>query len=163
MVSPAPPLASACGCYLNTTLLFCLTAALLLCLPLAEDSAAQPRPPSAPPALESNMDGPKPVLRPLEGTARFEILQHEIDRRNFRFGAGAERIALRCPAGNSAPLGFPLPPAPVIEELRVGVWLLCNRPGAQVAATVALPRSIDPETGQPRVLLVRGRAVSGNN
>ena len=128
-----------------------LTAALLVCLHLAGAAAAQPRP-----AWESNLDGEALVLRPLEGTARFEILQHQVDRSSFRFGAGAERIALRCPPGNSAPLGFTLPPAPVIDELRVGVWVLCNRPGAQLAATVVLPRSTDPETSQPRALLVRG-------
>lgn len=133
-----------------------LLAALLVSLLTAGKAAAQPGPPAASPALESNLDGDALVLHPLEGTARFEILQHQIDRRSFRYGAGAERITLQCPPGNSAPLGFTLPPAPVIDELRIGVWAYCNRPGAQLAATVLLPRSVDPETGQPRTLLVRG-------
>lgn len=108
------------------------------------------------PAVEYNFDGVAPLLRPLEGIARFQIVDHQIDRQNFRHGTGSERLTLRCPAGASAPLGFTLPPAPVISEFRGEVWLYCNRPGAQLAATVVLPRTIAPDTGQPRTLVVRG-------
>ena len=93
-------------------LIFCLNFAL-------EKTVAQPRQPSTPAALQTDMDGSAPVLLPLKGTARFRILQHQIDRRYFRFGSGAERVALSCPAGNSAPLAYPIPRAPGIGEFRV--------------------------------------------
>ena len=56
----------------------------------------------------------------------------------------------------TAQLGYDIPPAPVIQELQLSAWVLCNRPGAQMAATVVLPRSVDPRTGKPRELLLRG-------
>ena len=105
------------------------------------------------------MDGPTPVLQPLKASVRFDVLQQQIDRRNFRFGSGSERVSLSCPAGNSAPLAFPMPKTPVIGEFRAGLWVLSNRPGVQLAATVVLPRTINPETGQPRELLVRGSTI----
>ena len=43
----------------------------------------------------------------------------------------------------------------MLGETRLSAWVSCNRPGAQLAATVVLPRAIDPETGEPRRLLIR--------
>ncbi len=125
----------------------------------ASETVAQPRQHATPPARQTDMDGPDPVLVPLKGSVRFEILQQQIDRRNFRFGVGSERVSLRCPSGNSAPLAYPLPRSPVISEFRSDLWVLCNRPGVQLAATVVLPRSINPETGLPHELLVRGSTI----
>ena len=137
-----------------------LLVGLIFCLNFAtEKTVAQPRQPSTPAALQTDMDGPAPVLLPLKGTARFRILQQQIDRRNFRFGSGSERIALSCPAGNSAPLAYSLPRAPVIDEFRVDLWVLSNRPGVQLAATIVLPRSINPDTGLPYELLVRSSTI----
>jgi len=92
------------------------------------------------PALLDNMDGQKEA----------------VDRQHYRFGSGAERIRLSCPSGSSALLAYPLPHAPVIGELRVTAWVLCNRPGMQLAATVVLPRSTNTATGRPYEILVRG-------
>jgi len=134
--------------YLNLKrLLFCLLCLALPCLAAAE------APP--PPALLDNMDGQETILRHLPGTVRTEIIHQSVDRRLYRFGTGAERIRLACPAGNSALLAYQLPQAPVIAELRVSAWVLCNRPGMQLAATVVLPRSINVSTGRPHELLVR--------
>src|SRR5690606_14465835 len=47
------------------------------------------------------------------------------------------------------------PAAIVLSETRLTAWVSCNRPGAQLAATVVLPRAIDEETGEPRRLLIR--------
>jgi len=108
------------------------------------------------PALLDNMDGQKTILKHLPGSARTEIVEQSVDRQHYRFGSGAERIRLACPSGNSALLAYQLPHAPVIGELRVNAWVLCNRPGMQLAATVVLPRSINSSTGRPYEILVRG-------
>ncbi len=108
------------------------------------------------PALLDNMDGPTPILKPLVGAVGMEVLHHAVDRQLYRFGTGAERIRLVAPAGNSAQLAYRLPNTPVIGELRVAAWVLCNRPGMQLAATVVLPRSKNSSTGRPYELLVRG-------
>ena len=47
--------------------------------------------------------------------------------------------------------------------MRLAASISCNRPGAQLAATVVLPRSPDPETGAPRQLLIRsGKIAAGS-
>ncbi|NOY29653.1 MAG: hypothetical protein GXP28_05610 [Planctomycetes bacterium] len=116
--------------------------------------AAGDSPPA--PALLDNMDGQKTILKHLPGVVRTEIVHQAVDRQHYRFGSGAERIRLACPSGSSALLAYPLPHAPVINELRVSAWVLCNRPGMQVAATVVLPRSVNLSTGRPYEILVRG-------
>jgi hypothetical protein len=67
----------------------------------------------------------------------------------------AERIEYECPPGAAAWFWRQVPPATVIDELRIAVALRSDQPGLQVVAEVVLPRSTDPTTGQPRRLLVR--------
>jgi len=117
-------------------------------------AAAGDSPPA--PALLDNMDGQETILKHLPGAVRTEIVHQSVDRQHYRFGSGAERIRVACPSGSSALLAYPLPRAPVIEELRVSAWMLCNRPGMQLAATVVLPRSLNDSTGRPYEILVRG-------
>ncbi len=106
-----------------------------------------------------NMDGKETILKHLPGMVRTDIIHQSVDRRLYRFGTGAERIRLTCPAGNSALLAYQLPRAPVIAEFRVSAWVLCNRPGMQLAATVVLPRSINVSTGRPYEILVRSGSL----
>ncbi len=114
---------------------------------------------SAKPALLDNMDGQTPVLLPLLADSGFSVGQRVIDRKSFRHGNGAERILLRGPAGRTAQLAYPLPPAPVIRELRIAAEVVSNRPGIQLAARVVLPRSTDRTTGRPFELLIRGGKI----
>lgn len=109
----------------------------------------------AEPALSTSFDEEPVSLQVRTGTAHFQVLLHQIDKKQHQFGKGSERISIRCPAGHTAPFAFPISSAPVIEEFRATMWLFCNRPGTQLAATVVLPRSINPATGKPHKLLVR--------
>ncbi len=102
------------------------------------------------------MDGQKTILQRLASTVRTEVVYHAVDRQFHRFGSGSERIRVACPAGASAPWAYPLPNTPVLNELRFSSWVMCNRPGMQLAANVVLPRSKDPSTGRPFEILVRG-------
>jgi len=111
------------------------------------------------PALQDNMDGQRGVLLWAADNPNLRILRHEIDRREFRQGTGSEHVSLRYPAGISAPLAYRIPPAIVIDELRLIAKIRSNRPGVRIAATVMLPRSIDPATGKPKTILVRGKAI----
>ena len=134
----------------------------LMVVPLGAKGQAPP--PSAAPALTDNMDRKAPVLQPLTTGTRFTIEQRTIDRNVFRHGSGSERILLHGPAGQTAQLVFSLPPAPVIQELRLYADVLTNRAGVQLAARVVLPRSTDHATGRPFELLVRGGKIgSGGN
>ena len=111
------------------------------------------------PALRDNMDGQKTILQPLPGKVRTEVIYQAIDRQFHRFGSGSERLRIACPAGNSAYLAYQLPNTPVLNELRFASWVMCNRPGMQLAANVVLPRSKDPSTGKPFEILVRGGSL----
>ncbi|HMP07627.1 MAG TPA: hypothetical protein PJ982_14855, partial [Lacipirellulaceae bacterium] len=106
------------------------------------------------PALLDEMAGPRPVFRLLPGADGIYWLRQAVGEGEGRFG-DCEHIVLAIPAGSSAYLAYGIPPAAVIDELRLETTAWCPRPGLQLAATVALPRSIDPSTGQPRELLVR--------
>ena len=108
------------------------------------------------PALLDNMDGPTPILKSVQAGGAFAKGQHEIDRQHFRYGNGAERVTLHVPAGTSVQLTYDLPIARVIEELKLRAEVFCNRPGARLAVTVVLPRSIDPKTSLPFTLMIRG-------
>ena len=108
------------------------------------------------PTLLDNMDGQQPVLR-LSGEIRgVRLLRQELIDSNHRYGTGSELVVLNCPGGQSARLAYPVPPAPIINELKLTAWVQCNRPGVQLAARVVLPRSPNKTTGQPHQLLVRG-------
>jgi hypothetical protein len=100
------------------------------------------------------MDHEAPVLKvaPAPG---MRLLAHAVAPGQGRNGAAAELIQLTAPAGSSVQLIYELPRAPVIAEVRLEAWAACNRPGVQLAAAVSLPRSIDPDTGRPRRLLLR--------
>jgi hypothetical protein len=114
-----------------------------------------------PPVLLDHMDGARPAFRLLAAPPGVRLVRQAIENGHGDFGT-AERIELAVPAGVSAPLAYGLPPAPVIDDLRLDVWAWCNRAGMQLAATVVLPRSSDEQTKRPRELVVRsGVAASG--
>jgi hypothetical protein len=106
------------------------------------------------PVLLDNMDGGAPVLKLLNQSG-VRVLAQAVEHGSSGQGVSAERLVMNVPAGASAMVAYDIPPAPVIEELRLSAWVACNRPGALLAATVVLPRSKDAQTGQPRELLLR--------
>ena len=105
---------------------------------------------------QHDFDAAKVALEVRPGTAPVQILRHEANSGQHRFGKSAEYISLRCPGGHSAPLAVAIPPTPVIEEFGAECWLKCNRPGAQLCAQVVLPRSTNPQTGKPHTFVLRG-------
>jgi hypothetical protein len=110
---------------------------------------------TAPPSLLDNMDGAAPVLRLLDARDGVQLLAQGLDRDHHRFGGASEHLVVTAPPGDSAQVGYSVPEAPILDELQFAAWISCSRPGAQLAAQVVLPRSIDPRTRAPRTLLVR--------
>ena len=111
----------------------------------------QPSP--AAPVLLDNMDGPRRSLQLLNAAAEREAAWPVDGTRRESFGSAAERVSLSVAAGIGAS-GYDLRRRPS-EEFRLDGLGVVQSPGAQLAAMVVLPRSIDPETGAPRQLLVR--------
>ncbi|MCG8449520.1 MAG: hypothetical protein MI725_08075 [Pirellulales bacterium] len=108
------------------------------------------------PVLLDDMDGPQTALRLANPSSGLGIIHHAINQQHYRFGGGSEHVRLTCPAGTSAQLAYQVPPAPVIDELRISTSVMCNRPGVRLGATVVLPRSRNPATGMPMELLLLG-------
>ncbi|WP_145431994.1 hypothetical protein [Lacipirellula limnantheis] len=111
--------------------------------------------------LLDNMDDATPALKLLNPSAEVRLIGQSIEGGRNRFGAASERIVVAAAAGTSAQLAYDLPEAIVLSETRLAAWVSCNRPGAQLAATVILPRAIDDETGEPRRLLIRSNKNGG--
>ncbi len=105
------------------------------------------------------MTGARPVLRLVDPAPGVHIVRQAIEDAQGDFG-DAEHLTLAAPPGTSAALGYALPQATVLPEQRLEAWVWCNRPGAQLAAVVELPRSPDPATGRNRQLLVRSGVVA---
>ncbi len=68
---------------------------------------------------------------------------------------GAERLVYECPPGLSAWFWRDIPAAAVIDELRLQADIRATGPGTLLAAEVVLPRSLDPQSGQPLRVVVR--------
>ncbi|WP_146451415.1 hypothetical protein [Bythopirellula polymerisocia] len=113
----------------------------------------------AEPAFLDEMDSDQPVLRLVEKTD-FRVVSQYVERDEHLTGTGAEVVKLQGPAGETAMLLFELPSAPVIAELVLATTISCNRPGVQIAAQVVLPRSVDPQTGRSREVILRGSNLS---
>lgn len=80
-------------------------------------------------------------------------------QRTFEFahsGNASEFMALAANRGTFAHLFYPLESARVIAEWQARLWVYSNRPGFQLMARVVLPRSVDPRSGQPLSVLLRG-------
>lgn len=83
-------------------------------------------------------------------------LAHQRQTGDSHLGASCEWISLQCKSGTYAYYGHPVSPARVVPDLRYSLWLKSDRHGVQVGARVVFPRSVDPQTGEPRVTLVFG-------
>ncbi|MEM9353263.1 MAG: hypothetical protein AAGA92_09635 [Planctomycetota bacterium] len=124
-----------------------LTFLCCACGPLRQVQAA--------PSLVDTMDGSAPVLRLLPAGDGTRVVRQVIDHERYRSGVGSEHVLLRTPAGRSAHLGFPLPSSRVLSELGFRADVFCSQAGVQLAVSVSLPRSVDPQTGRPYQLLLR--------
>ncbi len=90
------------------------------------------------------------------GDGAYRIESHKRVQGEARTGQGCERLRVSAASGTYVYLAHSAGRARVIDELAISVQLKCDRGGPQLLARVVLPRSIDPQTGQPMTVLVRG-------
>jgi hypothetical protein len=147
----------------NRRLLLILCAFLLVessrATPATADDAAQV--PPYPPVLLDNMDDAAPALRLVDQAAGVRLVEQSMLTGRGATDQAAERVLLTVPPGLSGHLAYDLPAAHVIDDFQLSAWVMCNQPGTRLAATVVLPRTIDPETGAPRRMLVRSDVLAG--
>ncbi len=116
---------------------------------------------AAPPTLaqgvvRDDFEGPEPTLRDAGGDATYKI---EFQRRvveGAHSGRACEQVRIAGSNGTCVYLSRSISRARVIGELSIGMWVKADRPGLQILARVVLPRSNDPQTGQPLTTLIRG-------
>ena len=64
-------------------------------------------------------------------------------------GLGSEFLSYATGQGTHAHLKYSILPTRVIDELEISIWVRASRRGSQLLARVVLPRTNDPQTGQP--------------
>jgi len=111
---------------------------------------------SATAGVVCSFDGPEVRWRLDDARPGVEVLAHGCVGADAREGSGSERLVVSAPVGDSVRFVCPIGRAPVLDELQCALWTKSNRPGVALAARVVLPRSLDPATGAPRVVLVTG-------
>lgn len=116
---------------------------------------------TATPAVRAQLPAKTAEIRPLlwrdaGGDTRYRIARHESLSHEARSGQAAEFVRLIAENGTGVYLAREIPPARIIEELNVEVWVKSDRPGIQLLARLVLPRARDPKTGRPLTTMVRG-------
>jgi hypothetical protein len=88
------------------------------------------------------------------------LVDHQRIPKSAKSGQWCERVRLSAGNGSYVYLRQEIGAAHVIDELRPSVWIKANRSGVQLLARAVLPRTIDPNTGQPATLYLRGASYT---
>ena len=103
---------------------------------------------------------PKPSWQLFDNGVPAKILTHDCIPGGARDTNGIERVAVAATAGQSVRLHCPLPPIAALDELQVRLWVKSSRPDIQLAARIALPRSVDPQRQTVATAIVKGTAYN---
>ena len=95
----------------------------------------------------------------LDSSRSARVLAQEHISGGARSQDGCERIVISAPAGQSAHLGCSVARVAVLDELEICLWVKASRSHVQLAARVAMPRSVDTR-GERATALVRGPIYS---
>jgi hypothetical protein len=111
------------------------------------------------PWLES-FESPTPSWKVAEADAPYRELRHERSSVKANTGGWSEHLRLTVGAGTTLLLAHDTPQFRVIDELSPSVYVLANRPGVQLKVRVVFPRAVDPVSGRPETVLLRGDATT---
>ena len=109
----------------------------------------------ADPAFYRSFDGTEKTWQLVQNDAVTRLLSHDHVTMGARSSAGAERMVVAAPAGQSAMVLCDVPHMPVLDELQARLWVKASRPGVQLALRVVLPRTADVATGRAATAIVR--------
>ena len=119
---------------------------------------------SAPPAYRH--DAEEGVLRwrlsrsAVDIDVRIRAVQQRRSDETSHSGRFSEEISFKAGNGTKVFLSHHVGKARVLEELRVALWVKTDRPGVQLIGRVVLPDSLDPKTGKPVAVDLRGDSYS---
>ncbi|HEX4414539.1 MAG TPA: hypothetical protein VH107_12985 [Lacipirellulaceae bacterium] len=112
----------------------------------------------AAPAFTCSFNGPDTAWEMLDNGVPARVVLHDCIPGGARDGDGIERIAVAATVGQSVMLKCTVPAMAVVDELQVRLWVKSNRPNIQLAARIALPRSVDPSGQGVATAIVKGQA-----
>ncbi|MCA9077785.1 MAG: hypothetical protein KDA93_22350 [Planctomycetaceae bacterium] len=85
------------------------------------------------------------------------VVEHERDFYERQSGIASERVQISSTVNNSqAELIHRVPRSRVLGEPTASVWFRSNRSGAALSMRIVLPHQLDPRTGKPVSMEVRG-------
>jgi len=113
--------------------------------------------------LRDGFETDRTVWRQEQTDATINLLGHERSRRAAHGGQFSERFHFNAGVGSSFLYSYPLPRIPVIEDLRVELFVRSNRVGARLLGRVVLPKDIDPNTGQPSFVMITGTSYENGD
>ena len=111
---------------------------------------------AAGPVWHEGFEGPQPSWRDAGGDARYRVVEHRRLQGDAHAGSGCEWLRLEADGGSYVYFAHEIGRPRVIDDLVPSVWIKSDRPGAQLAARIVLPRSLDPHTGRPVTAIVTG-------
>ena len=92
----------------------------------------------------------------LKTDGRVVTTSHGKDTRVYHHGSQSEHIQLVSGLATFIHYRYVTPRVKLIDEINPSLWVRANRSPIQLIAQVVLPRSIDPQTGQPLEIMIRG-------
>ena len=118
----------------------------------------------APPSLQAEVfhdgfDGPEPSWQVRLARGSAALRKHVRDSLQSRSGRSEMlRFTTSIEEGTPCSLELELPPARVLDELTVSLWVRSDRPGSVLGVRVVFPNIINPKTEQPCFAYVTSEA-----
>jgi hypothetical protein len=107
-------------------------------------------------AVSDDFEGPQVTWQPDDADVRYQMLRHQRIVGDAHSGQGSELIQIAGGPGSFVYLSHDIGTARIVAELLPRVWIKADRPGMQLLARVVLPHTIDPRSGKPATVLIRG-------
>jgi hypothetical protein len=92
----------------------------------------------------------------LKTDGRVVNTSHGKDTRVYHHGSQSEHIQLVSGLATFIHYRYITPHVKLIDEINPSLWVRASRSPIQLIAQVVLPRSINPQTGQPLEIMIRG-------
>jgi hypothetical protein len=99
--------------------------------------------------LYEAFEGPEPTWTLADADCAAQLSKHLRQFKDAYRGQGCEHLRLQTGQGSYVYLSHEVTAAPIIDELKVSLWVKSDRPGIQLRLRVVLPRTEDPRTGKP--------------
>ena len=119
-------------------------------------SVSFPQPSLQDRVLRDDFETPKVAWVEEGGDLARPVKVHERTISSAHTGKQSEHIGVSAQRGTYLYYGYPVRRAPVVEDLRISLWVKANRPGIQLLARVVFPHQRDRDSNKPVTALIAG-------